>query len=81
MHFQTGVNSITAKIACYGEYPEGYAQTPFYDYLARAIGRQDLPLALQHEPGKTMQVDYAGKRLEWVDHLTSEIRYSRLPVR
>lgn len=55
------------------EYPEGYAQTQFYDYLSRAIGRRDLTLALTHEPGKTMQVDYAGKLLEWVDRSTGEV--------
>lgn len=62
------------------EYPEGYAQTQFYDYLARAIGRRDLTLALKHEPGKTMQVDYAGKRLEWVDHLSGEVHYAQVLV-
>lgn len=62
------------------EYPEGYAQSQFYKYLARAIGRRDLTLALKHEPGKTMQVDYAGKRLEWVDYLTGEVRYAQVLV-
>lgn len=60
------------------EYPQGYAQTQFYDYLARAIGRRDLTLALKHEPGKTLQVDYAGKPLEWVDQLTGEVRYAQV---
>jgi transposase len=60
------------------EYPDGYAQTQFYDYLSRAIGRRDLTLALKHEAGKTMQLDYAGKPLEWVDRETGEVRYAQV---
>ncbi len=60
------------------EYPEGYGQTQFYAYLSRAIGRRDLTLALKHEPGKTMQVDYAGKTLEWVDRSTGEVRSAQV---
>ena len=62
------------------EYPEGYAQTQFYTYLARAIGRRDLTLALRHEPGEKMQVDYAGKTLSWVNDQTGEVHCCQVLV-
>jgi transposase len=37
-----------------------------------------LTLELNHEPGKTMQLDYAGKLMEWIDRETGEVRYAQV---
>ena len=49
----------------------GYSQ--FCHHLKRLIGLKDLTIAMQHEPGEVMQVDFAGKKLKWVDIETGEV--------
>jgi transposase len=55
------------------EHPDGYGSSQFYAHLAREIGRRDLTLVLSHKPGEKLQLDYAGKILEWVDRETGEL--------
>ena len=55
------------------DFPDGYKSTRFYELLRQAAQRRDLTLPLKHPPGKTMQVDYAGDRLSWVDVRTGEV--------
>ena len=53
--------------------PDGYGFSQFCHLLSQAAGRRDLTLPLTHPPGKTMQLDYAGDRLEWVDARSGEV--------
>ena len=55
------------------DFPDGYKSSQFYRLLRQAAQRHDLTLPLTHPPGKTMQVDYAGDRLQWVDARTGEV--------
>lgn len=55
------------------EYPNGYGYTQFCEHLKREIGRRDLTLAITHLPGQIMQVDFAGKKIRWVDPATGEV--------
>lgn len=55
------------------DFPDGYKSSQFYLLLSQAAQRRDLSLPLRHAPGKTMQVDYAGDRLRWVDPATGEV--------
>ena len=55
------------------EFPDGYGSSQFYLLLARALERRDLTLPLSHPPGKTLQLDYAGDRLRWVEARTGEV--------
>ena len=55
------------------DFPEGYSQSQFYLHLSRAAEQRDLSLALRHEPGKTLQLDYAGDKLAWVDARSGEV--------
>ena len=55
------------------EYPDGYGYSQFCERLKRAIGRKDLTLNLTHPPGETMQVDFAGKKMCWVDASSGEV--------
>ena len=55
------------------DFPDGYRQTQFYQHLAHAEQRRDLSLPLSHPPGKTLQLDYAGDTLPWVNARTGEV--------
>ena len=54
-------------------YVEGYSYSQFCVRLRKEIGRKDLTLLLSHPPGETMMVDFAGKKLRWVDPDSGEI--------
>jgi transposase len=49
------------------ERPEGYGYSQFCEILRQEASRRDLTLSLEHEPGAEMQVDFAGKKLHWID--------------
>lgn len=55
------------------EYPDGYGYSQFCERLKAEIGRRDLSLSIIHSPGEVMQVDFAGKRMRWVDIHTGEV--------
>ncbi len=55
------------------EHPEGYGYSQFCERIKRAIGRKDLTLSLVHVPGEVMQVDFAGKKMRWVDISSGEV--------
>jgi hypothetical protein len=38
------------------------------------VARKDLTLALEHLPGEVLMVDFAGKKLHWVDESTGELQ-------
>ena len=56
------------------EHPDGYGYSQFCEHLKREIGRRDLTLSLQHKPGEVMQVDFAGKKMHWVDASSGEVQ-------
>ncbi|GLR16157.1 IS21 family transposase [Portibacter lacus] len=53
--------------------PQGYCYSQFCAKLKRHLRSKDLTIALTHEPGDTLQVDFAGKKLSWVDSKTGEV--------
>jgi transposase len=55
------------------KHPEGYGYSQFCERLGRELGRRDLTLRLDHEAGKIMQVDFAGKKLHWIDVTSGEL--------
>lgn len=55
------------------EHTDGFGYTQFCERFKKAIGRRDLTLALSHNPGEVMQVDFAGKKLRWVDAESGEV--------
>jgi transposase len=55
------------------EQPDGYGYSQFCERLSGEIARKDLTLNLRHEAGKTLMVDFAGKKLHWVDRHSGEI--------
>ena len=77
---RVGVN----KQLLYEEYkrecPEGYGSSQFYAHLAREIGRRDLTLVLSHKPGEKLQLDFAGKTIDWTDRETGEVRKAQVLI-
>jgi len=54
-------------------YPEGYGYSQFCEHFKRIAGRRDLTMSLKHAPGEVMQVDFAGKKLSYIDRQTGEV--------
>jgi len=55
------------------KHTDGFGYTQFCERLKKAIGRRDLTLVLSHNPGEVMQLDFAGKKLHWVDPQSGEV--------
>lgn len=62
------------------EYPQGYSYTQFCEHLRRELGRRDLTIRLNHEPGKVMQVDFAGHKMHWIDESSGEVHQAEVLV-
>ncbi len=59
---------------------KGYGYSQFCERLKRAVGRKDLTLSLDHVPGEVMQVDFAGKKMHWVDEYSGEVHYCEVLI-
>ena len=55
------------------EHPEGYGYSQYCERLSRHVMQRDLTLALEHTPGEVLMLDFAGKKMEWVDIHTGEL--------
>jgi len=62
------------------EYPNGFGYSRFCELLRNHIGQRDLTLAMHHPPGEVMQVDFAGKKLQWVDKTSGEVHQCEVLV-
>ena len=51
---------------------DGYGYSQFCEHLRRQVAQRDLTLALEHKPGEVLMVDFAGKKMHWVDPGTGE---------
>ena len=54
------------------EHPEGYGYSQFCVHLRRQVAHRDLTMALEHKPGEVLMVDFAGKKMRWVDRDSGE---------
>ena len=55
------------------DYPDGYGYSQFCEHLSRHVARRDLTVALDHTPGEVLMVDFAGKKMTWVDRDSREL--------
>jgi transposase len=55
------------------DYPDGYGYSQFCERLSRHVARRDLTVALDHTPGEVLMVDFAGKKMTWVDRDSGEL--------
>lgn len=54
------------------ENPDGFRYSQFCEHLRKAMGKRNLTIAMSHEPGEVMQLDFAGKHMYYVDRDTGE---------
>lgn len=54
------------------KHPNGFSYGRFCDRIRAYRTVQSATLKLQHEPGQHMMVDFAGKKVHWVDRHTGE---------
>jgi transposase len=52
--------------------PDGYGYSQFCEYLRQYANRQNLTLTLEHRAGEVLMVDFAGKKMSWIDRSTGE---------
>ncbi len=62
------------------EYSEGFAYSRFCELLRNHVGQRNLTLPMHHSPGEVMQVDFAGKKLQWVDRTSGEVHQCEVLV-
>jgi transposase len=55
------------------EVPDGYRKTQFFAYLKQFMQATKPSMVLEHQPAKEMMVDFAGKKLHYVDRNTGEV--------
>ncbi|MFV0346273.1 MAG: IS21 family transposase [Bacteroidales bacterium] len=55
------------------QYPDGYGRSQFSYHIAQHLKKKNPSLPLSHEPGDKLFVDFAGKKLSYVDMETGEI--------
>lgn len=48
-------------------HPEGYAYTQFCERLSQGKQLRNVVMHLEHSPGEKMEVDFAGKKLSYID--------------
>lgn len=56
------------------EHPDGYGYSQFCEQLRKVVRRKDLTLSLDHKPGEKIQIDFAGKKMHWVDPSSGEVQ-------
>lgn len=61
-------------------HPDGYGYSQFCERLRRAAVRKDLTLPLEHTPGQVLMLDFAGKKMHWVDHESGEVHACEILV-
>jgi transposase len=54
-------------------HPDGYGYTQFCEHLSRYRQHRDTTMRMVHQPGRFLQVDFAGKKLSYCDRLTGEV--------
>lgn len=62
------------------EHEQGYGYSQFCERLRREIGHRDLTIAMKHKAGEVMMLDFAGKKLHWVDAYTGEVHECEILV-
>ena len=55
------------------EVADGYAYSQFCEHLKSYAGRNGATMPFTHRPGEFLQIDFAGKKLSYVDTSTGEL--------
>ena len=68
----------------WGEYkakhPDGYSYTHFCRYLRQWMNSQRATMHFEHQPADKVYIDFAGKKLQWVDPHSGEVHDAEVYV-
>ena len=56
-----------------GKHPDGYASTQFNEYFNRWRGTTKPSMRVEHKAGDKLYIDYAGKKLGYIEQATGEV--------
>jgi transposase len=68
-----GVNRVVLWEEYKSDYPLGYGYTQFCHHLKQQLIARKPSMILMHHPGEKLFVDFAGKKLSYVDKYTGEV--------
>lgn len=55
------------------DYPDGYARSQFFFHLSQYMKAAKPSMVLTHNPGEKLYIDFAGKKLSYIDQKTGEV--------
>lgn len=64
---RTGVTRQLLWQEYIAKHPDGYAYTQFCQHLKQGKNLRAVVMHLEHSPGEKMEVDFAGKKLSYID--------------
>lgn len=77
---RTGVNRWILWGEYKNKYPDGYSYARFCYHLNRWQETQHATMHFEHEPGDKLFIDFAGKKLSWVDQDTAEMHEAEVYI-
>lgn len=69
---KTGVTRHLLWQEYIAEHPDGYSYSRYCHHLSRHMKNSDLSMHMDYEAGDMIMIDFAGKRLHYVDETTGE---------
>jgi transposase len=76
----TGVNKKLLWDEYKQDYPDGYSYTQFCFHLAQQLVARKPSMVLQHKAAEKLFIDFAGKKLSYIDRNTGEVIYCQVFV-
>lgn len=77
---RTGVTQQLLWDEYIADYPEGYSRSQFCFHLSQHLLASKPSMVLQHKPGEKLYIDFAGKKLSYIDPHTGELIYCQVFV-
>ncbi len=77
---RTGVTQQLLWEEYIADHPQGYSRSQFCFYLSQHLKASKPSMVLQHKPGEKLYIDFAGKKLHYIDPQTGELIYCQVFV-
>src|SRR5664279_667812 len=77
---KTGVNKQILCLEYLDHYPDGYKYSQYCNLFMRYLKNTDPAFHWEYEPGEFNQIDFAGKKLSYVNRDTREVIYCQVFV-
>jgi len=77
---KTGVNKQILWIEYFEQYPDGYKYSQYCNLFMKYLKNTDPAFHWEYKPGEFTQIDFAGKKLSYVNKETGEVIYCQVFV-